>query len=134
MAASKSRPKPSIYRYNDDSIWAKGQTVDGVMHGYWEWFHKGGGPRSGSGYFDHGVKTGEWIRYDKQGKVLKRIEMKPKAAAAKAKQPVARPMKQAAKPKAKKPAAKPRKPAAKAKQPAAKPMKQAAKPKKKRRS
>ena len=104
MAASKSRPKPSVYRYNDGSIWAKGQTVDGVMHGYWEWFHKGGGPRSGSGYFDHGVKTGEWIRYDKQGKVLKRIEMKPKAAATKAKKPMkraAKPMKQAAKAKAK---------------------------------
>ena len=38
--------KPTAQEYiqyhKDGSIWARGQTLDGVPTGYWEWFRKNG--------------------------------------------------------------------------------------------
>jgi antitoxin component YwqK of YwqJK toxin-antitoxin module len=45
------------------------------MHGYWEWFRKNGIIMR-SGYFDKGKQIGEWITYDKLGKVYKVMKMK----------------------------------------------------------
>ena len=56
--------------HNDGSIWAKGQMVDGVMEGYWEWFRKDG-TKMRSGNFKKGKQVGEWITYDQKGKVYK---------------------------------------------------------------
>ena len=66
-------------------MWAKGQTLDGEMHGYWEFYRKDG-VKMRSGHFDKGQQTGEWTTFDKSGKVYKVTTMKaPKAKAAKAK-------------------------------------------------
>ena len=77
-----SKPKPSIGYHKDGTVWNKGQTLDGKMHGYWEFFRKDGVIMR-SGHFDNGVQTGEWTTYDKGGKVYKVTKMKAPAAKAK---------------------------------------------------
>jgi antitoxin component YwqK of YwqJK toxin-antitoxin module len=64
-----------IHYHKDGSVWAKGQSVDGVLTGYWEWFRKNGVIMR-SGYFDNGVQVGEWTTYDKKGNVYKVTKMK----------------------------------------------------------
>lgn len=67
--------KPVVHYHKDGSIWAKGQMVDEVMHGYWEWFRKDGIIMR-SGYFDRGKQVGKWTTYDKEGRVYKITKMK----------------------------------------------------------
>ena len=69
---------PVVVRHKDGSLWAKGQNLDGVQAGYWEWFRKDG-TKLRSGHFDNGQQTGAWTTYDRQGKVYKVTTMKPKA-------------------------------------------------------
>lgn len=64
-----------IHYHNDGSVRAKGQLIDGQMHGYWEWFRTNGIILR-SGHFDSGKQVGEWITYDKAGKVYKITQMK----------------------------------------------------------
>jgi antitoxin component YwqK of YwqJK toxin-antitoxin module len=71
------RAVPVIVRHKDGSLWAKGQAIDGVQVGYWEWFRKDG-TKLRSGHFDNGQQAGEWTTYDKRGKVYKVTTMKPK--------------------------------------------------------
>ena len=82
MAKKKVKPKQHIHYHKDGSLWAKGQMLDGVTVGYWEWFRKVGTiMRSGS--FDNGEQVGEWTIYDKHGKVFKVTTMKAKMSTAK---------------------------------------------------
>ena len=74
---SKSKPVEHIHYHEDGSVWARGQTIDGVPTGYWEWFRKDG-VRMRSGHFLGGVQVGEWTAYDKTGAVYKVTVMKPK--------------------------------------------------------
>ena len=67
--------KPRIDYHKDGSIRAKGQTVNGVLTGYWEWFRKDG-TKLRSGHFDNGEQVGEWTTYDAKGKVFKVTKMK----------------------------------------------------------
>ena len=77
------RTKPHIQLHKDGSLWAKGQTLDGELHGYWEWYRKDG-VKMRSGHFEGGAQTGEWTTYDKSGKVYKVTTMKaPKMKAGK---------------------------------------------------
>jgi len=76
---ARSKPAEHIHYHKDGSIWARGQTIDGVATGYWEWFRKDG-VRMRSGYFEAGEQVGEWTTYDKKGKVYKVTTMKPKGA------------------------------------------------------
>ena len=78
MTSKSKKAVPVIVRHKDGSLWAKGQSVDGVQVGYWEWFRKDG-TKLRSGHFDNGQQTGEWTTYDRQGKVYKVTTMKPKA-------------------------------------------------------
>jgi antitoxin component YwqK of YwqJK toxin-antitoxin module len=70
--------KAFIKKHRDGSLWAKGQTINGVMAGYWEWFRKDG-TKLRSGYFKSGEQAGEWTTYDAKGRVYKVTQMKPKA-------------------------------------------------------
>ncbi len=72
------KPDEHIQYHKDGSVWAKGQTRDGVPTGYWEWFRKDG-TKMRSGFFDEGEQTGEWTTYDKTGTVYKVTAMKPKS-------------------------------------------------------
>jgi antitoxin component YwqK of YwqJK toxin-antitoxin module len=69
-SSSKAGPKLHEHFHKDGSLWAKGQTLDGKMHGYWEFFRRDGVIMR-SGHFDSGMQTGEWTTYDKAGKVYK---------------------------------------------------------------
>ena len=75
---SKTREKAHVEYHKDGSIWAKGQTANGVPVGYWEWFRLDG-TKMRSGHFANGEQTGEWITYDKQGQQYKVTQIKPKA-------------------------------------------------------
>ena len=77
MAAKFRSLKPQIKYHRDGSLWAKGQTLDGVLTGYWEWFRKDG-TKMRSGTFDKGQQVGEWTTYDKQGRVYKVTTITPK--------------------------------------------------------
>jgi antitoxin component YwqK of YwqJK toxin-antitoxin module len=71
--------KPSLHEHfhKDGSLWARGQMLDGKMHGYWEFFRKDGVIMR-SGHFDAETQSGEWTTYDKTGKVYKVTQMKRK--------------------------------------------------------
>jgi len=60
------RIEPLEKRHRDDSLWARGQTLDGEPTGFWEWFRKDG-TRLRSGHFDKGVQVGAWTTYDAAG-------------------------------------------------------------------
>jgi antitoxin component YwqK of YwqJK toxin-antitoxin module len=77
MAKKKAKPKEHIHYHKDGSIWAKGQMLDGVMTGYWEWFRKDG-TKMRSGSFEKGKQVGEWTTYDQKGQVYKVTKMKKK--------------------------------------------------------
>ena len=62
--------QPYVKYHKDGSPWAKGQLVDGVPEGYWEWFRKDGS-KMRSGFFTQGKQTGEWTTYDRKSKVYK---------------------------------------------------------------
>ena len=76
MSASKS--KPHVEYHKDGTVWAKGQTLNGVPTGYWEWYRKDG-TRMRSGTFDDGQQVGEWTTYNREGKVHKITIIKRKA-------------------------------------------------------
>ena len=53
-------------RHADGSLEARGQYLDGQMHGYWEWFRLDGTLKR-SGHLEHGEPVGEWVTYDAKG-------------------------------------------------------------------
>ncbi|TDR89551.1 hypothetical protein EV668_2382 [Enterovirga rhinocerotis] len=65
--------------HRDGTIWARGQTIDDVPTGYWEWFRKDG-TKLRTGYFLDGVQVGDWTTYDREGAVYKVTTMKPGGA------------------------------------------------------
>ena len=77
MASTRSEGTAHTVYYKDGSVWAKGRMDGKVPTGYWEYFRKDG-TRMGSGTFENGEKVGEWIRYDKQGRVEKVTTFKKK--------------------------------------------------------
>lgn len=81
MTTKPTKPKPHLTYHKNGTLWAKGQTVDGVMVGYWEWFRQDG-TRLRSGHFENGEQAGDWTTYDKQGQVYKVTRMKPKRTGA----------------------------------------------------
>ncbi|PWW00050.1 hypothetical protein DFR52_103252 [Hoeflea marina] len=64
--------------HRDGSLWARGQMIDGVATGHWEWFRKDG-TRMRSGTFVNGEQAGEWTTYDRNGDIYKVTRIKPKA-------------------------------------------------------
>jgi antitoxin component YwqK of YwqJK toxin-antitoxin module len=69
-AKKRSAAKPYTHYHKDGSVWAKGQTLNDVPTGYWEWFRKDGS-KLRSGYFEDGKQTGDWTTYDCKGHVYK---------------------------------------------------------------
>jgi antitoxin component YwqK of YwqJK toxin-antitoxin module len=78
MGSRAGSGKEYVKYHKDGSIWAKGQMIDDVPTGYWEWFRKDGS-KLRSGYFDNGEQVGEWTTYDRKSQVYKVTLMKPKA-------------------------------------------------------
>jgi hypothetical protein len=71
------KASPYEHHHKDGSLWAKGQTINGVATGYWEWFRKDG-TKLRSGYFENGEQIGEWTTYDAKGAVYKVTTKRPK--------------------------------------------------------
>jgi antitoxin component YwqK of YwqJK toxin-antitoxin module len=74
-------PKPNPVQphseyHKDGSLRAKGQTLNGQLHGFWQWFRKDGTPLR-SGHFHLGLQTGDWTTYDNNGNVYKVTTIKP---------------------------------------------------------
>jgi antitoxin component YwqK of YwqJK toxin-antitoxin module len=78
MSSKKSAPQAYTEYHKDGSIWARGEMLNGLSTGYWEWFRKDG-TKMRSGTFLDGEQVGEWITYDQQGHVYKITRKKPKA-------------------------------------------------------
>ena len=68
---------PHVIHHRDGSLYARGQMLDGQMHGFWSFFRKDGSIMR-SGYFDRGVQTGTWTTYGNDGRPVKVTDMKPK--------------------------------------------------------
>ena len=77
MTKKRSKETEDIRYHKDGTVWAKGQSIDGVATGFWEWYRKNGVIMR-SGYFENGEQTGEWTTYDCDGKVYKITKPKPK--------------------------------------------------------
>jgi antitoxin component YwqK of YwqJK toxin-antitoxin module len=77
MPKRKPKAEPHVLYHKNGSVWAKGQTIDGVATGYWKWFRLDGTIMR-SGTFEDGEQVGEWTTYDKAGKVYKVTTMKRK--------------------------------------------------------
>ncbi|CAN5666176.1 hypothetical protein BH20VER1_BH20VER1_04430 [soil metagenome] len=73
MQAGPIPIKEHIEYHKDGSVRAKGQTLNGVLTGYWEWFRLDG-TKMRSGHFENG----EWTTYDKRGTEYKSTRMEPK--------------------------------------------------------
>lgn len=54
------------YHANGKTIWSKGEIIEEMPDGYWEWYRTDGTIKR-SGYFKMGEPVGEWITYDSQG-------------------------------------------------------------------
>jgi antitoxin component YwqK of YwqJK toxin-antitoxin module len=63
------------YHANGKTRWSKGKIKNGQPDGYWEWYRIDGTLKR-SGHFDKGEKVGEWITYDRKGKVYKITQTK----------------------------------------------------------
>lgn len=70
-----TKTKPFEKLHKDGTVWARGQTLGGEPHGYWEWFRKDG-TKLRSGYFENGEQAGDWTTYDARGEVYKVTKMK----------------------------------------------------------
>jgi antitoxin component YwqK of YwqJK toxin-antitoxin module len=75
MSSDNPELKPYTKLHKDGSLWARGQMLDDVPVGYWEWFRKDGTILR-SGYFSDGKQVGKWTTYDRNGAVYKVTEMK----------------------------------------------------------
>lgn len=73
----RTTAREHIEYHKDGSVWANGKTANDVPAGYWEWFRKDG-TKLRSGHFEKGKQVGEWTTYDRQGKVYKVTQIKPK--------------------------------------------------------
>ncbi len=77
MKRVKAEKKTRIDCHKNGAVKAKGEVVDGLLHGYWEWFRIDGS-KMRSGYFDQGQQVGEWTSYADDGRVVKVTQMKAK--------------------------------------------------------
>jgi hypothetical protein len=69
------RTQPHLVHHADGTLWAKGQTRDGVLFGYWEWFRKDGTMLRSGTFGSDGEPTGTWTTYDRKGKAHKVTEL-----------------------------------------------------------
>ena len=64
---------PEVTYYANGKVKYRGASVDGEMHGPWEFFRTDGSlMRAGS--FDRGRQIGTWKTFDRDGRVVKETE------------------------------------------------------------
>ena len=67
MAAAK--PVREIIKYGDGTIKAKGQRLNGELHGAWKFFRLDGSLMR-AGTFDRGRQVGVWSTYTRDGALV----------------------------------------------------------------
>lgn len=65
-----SKPVPDIAHYGDGAVQSRGFTLDGGMHGRWEFFRKDGSVMR-AGEFDRGRQVGIWRTFDRTGRLVR---------------------------------------------------------------
>jgi antitoxin component YwqK of YwqJK toxin-antitoxin module len=70
VTARPGEPVPDVALYANGNVKFRGATVDGEMHGPWEFFRSDGSLMR-SGVFEHGRQVGVWRTYDRAGRVVK---------------------------------------------------------------
>ncbi|TAK01464.1 MAG: hypothetical protein EPO36_05390 [Chloroflexota bacterium] len=68
-----SKRAPHIARYGDGTLKSRGFTLDGEMHGKWEFFRKDGSMMR-AGEFDRGRQVGVWRTFDRTGRLVKETD------------------------------------------------------------
>ena len=66
-------PIPAIAHYADGALQSRGFTLDGEMHGAWEFYRKDGSVMR-TGEFDRGHQVGTWRTFDRGGRLVKATE------------------------------------------------------------
>ncbi len=61
---------PDVAHYSTGAIQSRGFTLDGEMHGHWEFFRKDGSVMR-TGDFDRGRQVGTWQTFDRTGRLVK---------------------------------------------------------------
>jgi antitoxin component YwqK of YwqJK toxin-antitoxin module len=65
-----AEPIPAIAHYADGALQSQGFTLDGEMHGSWEFYRKDGSVMR-TGEFDRGHQVGTWRTFDRGGRLVK---------------------------------------------------------------
>jgi hypothetical protein len=68
-----TEPFPDIAYYGTGALQSRGFTLDGEMHGAWEFFRKDGSVMR-TGEFDRGEQVGTWRTFDRGGQQVKETE------------------------------------------------------------
>jgi antitoxin component YwqK of YwqJK toxin-antitoxin module len=71
--AKQSEPAPDIAYYGSGALQSRGFTLDGEMHGLWEFFRLDGSVMR-TGEFDRGRQIGIWKTFDRAGKLVKETD------------------------------------------------------------
>ena len=66
-------PVPDIAYYSTGALQSRGFTLDGEMHGAWEFFRKDGSVMR-TGAFERGRQVGAWRTFDRAGRLVKETE------------------------------------------------------------
>jgi antitoxin component YwqK of YwqJK toxin-antitoxin module len=66
-------PIPDVAYYGTGAIQSRGFTMDGEMHGAWEFFRKDGSVMR-TGEFDRGRQVGIWRTFDRTGRLVKETD------------------------------------------------------------
>jgi antitoxin component YwqK of YwqJK toxin-antitoxin module len=70
-----SEPVPDIDHYATGTLKSTGSTLDGEMHGDWQFFRLDGSLMR-SGTFDRGRQVGVWRTFDRAGRLVKETTFK----------------------------------------------------------
>jgi antitoxin component YwqK of YwqJK toxin-antitoxin module len=64
---------PDIAYYGTGALQSRGFTLDGEMHGAWEFYRKDGSVMR-TGEFDRGRQVGVWRTFDRTGRLVKETD------------------------------------------------------------
>jgi antitoxin component YwqK of YwqJK toxin-antitoxin module len=73
----ESKPIPDVAHYRTGAVQSRGFTLEGHMHGAWEFLRKDGSVMR-TGEFDRGRQVGIWRTFDRGGRLVKETDFSKK--------------------------------------------------------
>lgn len=73
MKTDDTAATPDVAYYGTGAVKSRGRTLDGEMHGEWEFFRKDGSVMR-TGAFDRGRQVGTWRTFDRAGRLVKETD------------------------------------------------------------